>query len=409
MKVVIVSEIIPPEYSGAGLYAYNYSMRLYHAKDLAFLLTRTIPTGNKIYSYSDFYVDLKKIKIISISKLKTLHRIKKGIFIKLLPFLIDQFHLFINTLFTLIKERNNYNIIHCFSPNWLSFYSIIISKLLGKKIIVEITLLNQDDPLTVTKYDIFRIKYLARRIQFFFADSIVNISKPLYKQCIKAKIDPQKLTIVNRSVDTERFTPLLKNERDSLKEQLNIKINEKIILFVGTITQRKGVDLLYEIFKLLLEKIQNLHLIIIGNVQEQKLKDEILMDANLSGIIQQIDFIEPIYSIEQYFQIADIFLFPSRREGFGSVLIQAMSCELPVVALNIQGITNEIINNEYDGFTINHEEPMLFRDVCLRILNNYELNKKVVQNAREKILSCYRQDYIDAKYYKLYLNLLKSI
>ena len=102
-------------------------------------------------------------------------------------------------------------------------------------------------------------------------------------------------------------------------------------------------------------------------------------------------------------QISDIFLFASEREGFGNVLIEAMSTGLPVVAKKIEGITDFIIDNKYNGYIAQSKQE--FIESINRLLANKDHYNTVSSNARETVVEKFSNEKIMEQYFNLYNNL----
>lgn len=138
----------------------------------------------------------------------------------------------------------------------------------------------------------------------------------------------------------------IKTGKIDFRKKCGIKKDEKIILYLGRLSKRKGLDMLIEAFKSINYKDDNLRLVIVGpessygkelksKVQRSKMKDYFLMPG-------------PLYDKDKYaaYSAADVFVLPSKdqQESFGNVILEASVCGTPCVATNVCGVT-EWMNN----------------------------------------------------------------
>src|SRR5690606_38317397 len=126
----------------------------------------------------------------------------------------------------------------------------------------------------------------------------------------------------------------INNNRFDLLSGLDIDPNKKIIMTIGRIDVPKDYPNLLNAFKLVAEKISNVHLVIVG---DGPLKGEIVNLAKELGIDNQVSFIGIRQDIPQLLNACDLFVSASAWEGFGIAILEAMICEKPVIATNTDG------------------------------------------------------------------------
>jgi glycosyltransferase involved in cell wall biosynthesis len=138
-------------------------------------------------------------------------------------------------------------------------------------------------------------------------------------------------------VDVERFKP---NPfvRNSIRADLDIKITDILLLYVGRLNVDKGLFDLADSFALLKEKYQNLHLLVVGP-DEDDMRSRMIFK---SGNYERLHFVGHTPNPEDYMAAADVLCLPSYREGFGMVLIEAAAVGIPTVGSNIYGISDAI-------------------------------------------------------------------
>jgi len=104
---------------------------------------------------------------------------------------------------------------------------------------------------------------------------------------------------------------------------------------------------------------------------------------------------------------SDVFVLPSYREGFGSVIIEAASCGLPSIGSNIYGLS-DAIKAEETGFLVPVRSIKPLEGAMLKLVNNYKLRNEMGASARKRAIYYFSQDGITLKLLQLYKRLVKE-
>ena len=104
---------------------------------------------------------------------------------------------------------------------------------------------------------------------------------------------------------------------------------------------------------------------------------------------------------------SDIFVLPSYREGFGSVIIEAASCGLPSIGSNIYGLSDAIKAGE-TGLLVLVRSSKLLEKEMLKLVNNNKLRNEMSLNARKRVTHHFSQDEITLKILQLYKRLIQE-
>ena len=204
-------------------------------------------------------------------------------------------------------------------------------------------------------------------------------------------------------VDVNRFQPS-KAHRSLIRKQLNIKDDCLVFLFVGRLKKEKGVFELVEAFKNVSESHGNVALLIVGP-DEEGLKQELI--EHLGSCREFIRFIDFTKTPEQYMAASDIFILPSYREGFGSVVIEAASCGLPSIGSDIYGLSDAIKAGD-TGLLVPAKSSKLLEVAMLKIANNDSLRNEMGLSARNRVIDYFSQEDITLKILQLYKRLIKN-
>ena len=206
---------------------------------------------------------------------------------------------------------------------------------------------------------------------------------------------PTKLKVLangsSNGIDTSYFdaTHFSEDQKSSLKQYLGIKSSDFVFIFVGRIVSDKGINELISAFSEIQEYKMDLKLLLVGPYEQEldPLKEETLNQINANKSIFSVGYQDEVRS---YFAISDCLVFPSYREGFPNVVMQAGAMGLPSIVSDINGC-NEIIEDTKNGYIIPVRDKEAVKETLIRILENQEEYSKMQQNAREMIVSRFDQ------------------
>lgn len=207
---------------------------------------------------------------------------------------------------------------------------------------------------------------------------------------------PQKLKVIangsSNGIDTSYFNPELFNEdsKIKLKNDLHIPESAFIFIFIGRLVKDKGINELVAAFS----ELNNLNgiLLLVGNYEEEL---DPLLSETMDLIKNNSKIISTGYQkdVRPFLAISDALVFPSYREGFPNVVMQAGAMGLPAIVTDINGC-NEIILDGVNGMIIPpKDEPALFCAMA-SLMANRQKARKLSVNAREMITSRYEQKIV---------------
>lgn len=312
----------------------------------------------------------------------------------------------------LLKNLRCFDILHIHGH--LDIYGLLtlFSKIFRKHIITQMVLLGTDDPLSLSKaYKFMKIRFLILSLM----DRFLCISKAIGKSYYQAGLPMKKLKYIPQGVDIEKFYPPKQAEKQQLKKKLGLSDFNKIIIFVGTIIKRKGVDLLINSWVLAQEYHPDALLLLVGldkfgkkNVNKNELDsfvDKIkgIINKNKSNVL----FTGRVNNVEEYLKCADILVLPSRKEGFGNVILEAMACGLPAIVTYMDGVSSETVLPGYNGFIVHNEREL--SDIIHNLLADISLAKKLGKNARSSVLKRFALEDIAKQYVEVYRSLIRNL
>jgi 1,2-diacylglycerol 3-alpha-glucosyltransferase len=182
------------------------------------------------------------------------------------------------------------------------------------------------------------------------ADSIIAISSNAKAELINNySIPSSKIHVVPLGVDVDFFRSLLPNKISEYSKQ-----GGKIcLLYVGALEARKNVDSLIRALEIIVNKQNNVHLLIVGDGSEKNRLQKLTEILNLTKYVTFLGAVSREYLLELY-NSADYVVLPSYKEGFGMTILEALACEKPVIVTSV-GISDIIKRNNLgivaDSFT----------------------------------------------------------
>ena len=213
----------------------------------------------------------------------------------------------------------------------------------------------------------------------------------------------------SNGIDTAFFDPIQipKAETNTLKVNLKIAPEDFVFSFVGRLVGDKGVNELVEAFVLLSEQYPNIKLLLVG--PEEKALDPLNRETT-KHISAHPSIISVGYQndIRPYLAVSDCFVFPSYREGFPNVVLQAAAMEVPCIVSNINGC-NEIIQDQKNGWWVPPKSVTPLVQTMQDALTNSVKRKAFKKQLRPQIIAHYGRQHFWELLKKEYQSQLKHV
>jgi glycosyltransferase involved in cell wall biosynthesis len=222
-----------------------------------------------------------------------------------------------------------------------------------------------------------------------------------------------RIEVITNGVDLKRFSPWHKEEaRCSLRRTLGIGAEAPMLLSVGSLSARKGVDLAIEAWQRIRTRFPETHLVLAGAGFDTTVDDpQKLMFARrlqelsmVSGAAHHLHFTGYVDRVEDYYRAADIFVFPSEKEGLPNAVLEAMACGLPVVLTPFESLSEDIGKPARD-FDVSDRNPAALAAVLETLLQNPERRWEMGKSARRWIESTMDMEHTLDRYMALYREL----
>lgn len=240
---------------------------------------------------------------------------------------------------SIIKARN-YDIIVLGHIN-MAIVGTAIKKLMPQKKLVLIT----------HGIDVWGELTGAKKKVLSLADKILSVSSFTKKKLMDVHyINEEKVDVFPNTIDPYFPQPTDLSIRKDLRERYNVKDDEFLLYTLTRLSskeQYKGYDRVIEALAEVVNENKKVKYIIAGKYDEQEKQkvDQLIAKNNLDGHVQLLGFIDEEELVGHY-QMADLYIMPSKNEGFGIVFIEALVCGLPVIGGNCDGSTDALLNGE---------------------------------------------------------------
>ena len=237
-------------------------------------------------------------------------------------------------------------------------------------------------------------------------DAITGVSTGVVKEItLKRPKLASKIMVTPNGVDQEEFFMSLKSKESSLRDEINLGTEEKLLACVGRLAYQKGQDVLIKAMKILKEKKIQVKLILVGpdywNGYLQRLVSNLQLGKEIIFLGRRDDIARILANI-------DIYVAPSRWEGFNIALSEAMLSGVPCIATALPGHSELLINNE-TAISVAVDNPEELADAIIWVLNYPQEAIRMANNAKKLVEEKYTAKKMAKRYEKLYLSLINNM
>ena len=403
VRVCIISAGLPPYYGGAELRAYRQAERLHQSTESEVLLISwdhmTTNTDRQKYPQYVFPVTLR---------FRPSYGIQNP-----LRFTLHLAEILLKQAWLLWRLRKNFDILHVINAApFFNLLSIPLAKKFKKTVVLEMTLLGSDDPVTLNKRSLKQEKQIfphqpLKYKLFLKADAYVSKSEALSQTYIESDLSIAKLAQIPSGVDVGVFNPPTSQERKAIRSKLRMKQEGVLILYVGGFYEQKGIHRLLEAFRVVSEQYQQTSLWIVGPTDRFD-KDYIKTlheYTQIHHLTSRVTFVqEHIKNIDEYMKASDILAHPSSREGMSNVILEAMSTGLAIIASDIPEIANSQINNGTEGILVSLDGTQELIAALSELISDPIKRVNLGIAARYRAINEFSQEIVDKRYLQFYRN-----
>lgn len=373
MRICVVTSVKFPPEEGIGNYIYNMSKEFIRKGHDVTVITR----GNFQKTHLENYDGIK------------IYRVP---FILLYPFHVHLHGIFVNKLFNSIK--NNFDVIHVHSPlpplvkSPIPVLLTIHSPMKSGASVLKVT----DLFSLATKFQAKYISYPLEKKLIKNSSMVTAVSSTVSKNLEDYGLKAEDIKLVYNGVDQDIFFPSGK------------KPEEKYILYTGRISYGKGLLELIDCAKEVCEIRDDVSFVLAGDGPLLSNLKKKVTDLNLQNRIKFLGQVNRRKIVNLY-QNATIFAFPSYYEGLPGSLLEAMACQLPIVATEVPG-NIELIEHNKNGIFIPPKNASAISKAILDLLDDPDKRDKLGKNARKTIEDKFTWDAVSDRILGCYKSIL---
>ncbi len=251
----------------------------------------------------------------------------------------------------------------------------LVSKLVGVPAVASIRgYTDRTLPLRLYKHiDLFALRWF---------DRVLPVSNYTRDQLLNARLPRQRVMTMHDAIDPKPFSVDVDSDPVRLRQQLGLKGASKVVSIVGRLSQEKGHRYFLESVVQILESFPGAHFLVVGDGPE---RDGLESLAASLGVHRSVSFLGYRRDVATIMAASDVIVLASVREGFGDVLIEAMSLAKPVVATAVGGVP-EIVRHEETGLLVPPGNPGALALAIINLLRDRQARERMGLRGRQVAL-----------------------
>lgn len=229
-----------------------------------------------------------------------------------------------------------------------------------------------------------------------YCDKIIVVSKALRNfLCHLYRIPESEVGVVYNGIEIHNKTETVD------KTKLGITDDSAIVCTVARLHKQKGIPVLVRAIDAVIKKGFKVTAVVVGDGPLKYEISTLIKSLNAPVVLAGFQ-----HDVTPFLRAADIFVLPSLWEGFGLVLIEAMSFSKPVVATNVGGIP-EIVSDGLVGFICNPNDPESLADAIIKLIKNPSLRDEMGKEGKKRVETFFTAKIMSKRYQEIYRNILR--
>ncbi|MCI6158359.1 MAG: glycosyltransferase family 4 protein [Selenomonadaceae bacterium] len=216
----------------------------------------------------------------------------------------------------------------------------------------------------------------------------------------KAHVSAKKVTVLAHGIDTRKYTPLSLKARHELRVGNNLTDDTDVLLFCARVVENKGIATLLQIWPIVHVKCPGAKLFVVGGGKKELI-------AQLKKLSKKTDdsvvVTGEVDLPQTYYQLADVYVFPSWHEALPTSLIEAMASGLVPVTSDIGGCDDLVFDGQ-TGYRVPVKDAKAYAEKIIYLFENPEQRQKLRANAISLVRRLCDYDYVIDKLYEIIMN-----
>jgi len=257
-----------------------------------------------------------------------------------------------------------------------------------------------------------KLLWLAEWASCKLATKLLAVSPSLMKRVLDERLCPvKKINVLNKGsacgIDLRRFrlTKEVLQKAKKVRAEYDIPKEAIVIGFVGRITPDKGIKILTDSFVHLQQQHKNVRLLLAGRFDKvrETLDSETAKTIEYNKKIHWVGYVKNPVS---FYAAMDMFVLPSRREGFPISPLEAAAMKLPTIASNVTGCTDAVVDG-VTGLLVEVDDTEQLYQAMLKLVKEPKLRKRLGRQGRQRVVNYFPSDILIREHVKLYNKLIK--
>jgi N-acetyl-alpha-D-glucosaminyl L-malate synthase BshA len=294
-----------------------------------------------------------------------------------------------------VAEAHQLDLLHCHYAIPHSVSAFLAKSMLQPRRLPVVTTLHGTD-ITLVGSD--RSYLPITRFSIDQSDGVTAVSRYLKDATVSLFGVNNQIEVIYNFVNCDKYKP---SSNPDLKNYL-APGGEKMLIHISNFRAVKRTNDVVEIFARVQEKLPAV-LLMVGDGPERSSAEWAVHQKHLEP---KVRFLGKQDNIEELLGISDLLLLPSETESFGLVALEAMACEVPVVASRVGGLP-EVVTDGEDGFLVEPRNTAKMADCSIFVLANASVQKEMGKKARQKAHAHFCSNKIIASYENYYRTVLE--
>ncbi len=304
----------------------------------------------------------------------------------------------VDCFFWLVKNRDNYDLVHCQQMFGPTMAAIVAGFITRKKVITRITITGEQGEVAAIK----KMPLSAIRLQLVrYVSKWIALTSGMKAELTLLDIPEDKISVIHNGTEIPEHAAYKDNTKLKYRKKLGLD-RGGIGVFTGRLSEEKGLDVLIRAWSKIIFVEPDAKLLLLGeggnfrNV-ETKLKDLIAE----CGLEKNVHFLGHVSNPKDYIFASDVFILPSRMEGMSNSLVEAFACGAAIIASNIEA-NLEICTHNENSLIFKVDDVNELADSLQRVFSSPELGARLGKAARTKAETDLSLDTMISQYIEAY-------
>lgn len=293
--------------------------------------------------------------------------------------IVDSMLYLILSVAWLVKNRSQYDLLHCqqmYSPASIA----VIVKLILKNKRVAVTVTSSDEYGEVR--ELMRLPFLRTRMKLLrHVDRFFVVNDKAGEELCGIGIDKTKVIYMPNGVVVPKRSGIDSAFKVKMKEKMGLA-GVPVALFVGRLAEEKNIVTLLRSWKLVSNVVPRALLLILGAAGRERDCEEKIMSVRMElGLEESVRMMGWTNNVVDYMNASDVFVLPSVSEGMSMALLEAMASGLGVVASDNSG-NRQVVQDGISGLIVDAKDEAAIANAIIRLMTDEQYRKTLGRNAR---------------------------